>query len=260
MNTSSIHSKLQEIERTHGVQIIFACESGSRAWGFASPDSDYDIRFLYLRKLEDYLGLSKQPDTLQFDLDADLHDIAGWDIQKALRLFGESNGALLEWLHSPIVYREDKDVMSLWRALVPDTLMAKPLAGHYLGMARKTWQCPLQESRVRTKSYLYALRAVLAARWVLERRLPAPVRLRRLLELSSLEKGVMQELNQPLTTKRQAMEGDTVAPYPRLHTFLEQQLEALTEQQATLKTRSPDFRLLDAFFQQLLLGDLVSSA
>ena len=80
MNTSSIHSKLQEIERTHGVQIIFACESGSRAWGFASPDSDYDIRFLYLRKLEDYLGLSKQPDTLQFDLDADLHDIAGWDM------------------------------------------------------------------------------------------------------------------------------------------------------------------------------------
>ena len=139
MNTASIRSRLQEIERTHDVRVLYAGESGSRAWGLASPDNDYDIRFLYRRKHETYLSPRKYSDTLQFRLDADLHDIAGWDVQKALLLFGKSNGAFLEWLHSPFVYCEDEEVMSLWRALVPDIRRAKPLAGDYLGMARKTW-------------------------------------------------------------------------------------------------------------------------
>ena len=80
MNTASIRSRLREIERTHDVRVLYAGESGSRAWGLASPDNDYDILFLYRKRHETYLSPRKYSDTLQFRLDADLHDIAGWDV------------------------------------------------------------------------------------------------------------------------------------------------------------------------------------
>ena len=52
--------ELKKIEEQENVKIIMAIESGSRAWGFASPDSDYDVRFIYVRKEEDYLKLEKK--------------------------------------------------------------------------------------------------------------------------------------------------------------------------------------------------------
>ena len=102
-----IKEKLVEIEKVENVQIILAAESGSRAWGFASPDSDYDVRFIYIRKPEDYIRLNPVRDVIEWQLD-DVYDVSGWDLQKALRLLHESNPALHEWCTSPIVYREDE--------------------------------------------------------------------------------------------------------------------------------------------------------
>ena len=102
-----IKEKLVEIEQVENVQIILAAESGSRAWGFASPDSDYDVRFIYIRKPEDYIRLNPVRDVIEWQLD-DVYDVSGWDLQKALRLLHESNPALHEWCTSPIVYREDE--------------------------------------------------------------------------------------------------------------------------------------------------------
>jgi predicted nucleotidyltransferase len=100
-----IQALLDRIERDHGIRILYACESGSRAWGFASPDSDYDIRFLFARAERDYLGIIAPQDAIDLPLEDEL-DPGGWDVRKALGLLGKSNGALVEWLHSPIVYRE----------------------------------------------------------------------------------------------------------------------------------------------------------
>lgn len=99
-----IRQKLMEIEKTENVRIIMAVESGSRAWGFASPDSDYDVRFVYVRKLEDYLKLEKTRDVIEWQLD-DVLDISGWDLKKALQLMHESNPSIFEWCTSTIVYR-----------------------------------------------------------------------------------------------------------------------------------------------------------
>lgn len=100
-----IVKKLEEIERQDHVRILLAVESGSRAWGFASEDSDYDVRFIYVRPRNDYLRLEKFRDVIELPLEGEL-DINGWDLDKTLRLLRSSNPTLFEWFSSPIVYRE----------------------------------------------------------------------------------------------------------------------------------------------------------
>ena len=99
-----IPAKLKEIESRENIRVIHCVESGSRAWGFASPDSDYDVRFIYVRPLEYYLRLDKTRDVIEWQLD-DTLDINGWDLQKALRLLHSSNPTLFEWNNSPIIYK-----------------------------------------------------------------------------------------------------------------------------------------------------------
>src|SRR3954464_6280309 len=96
-----IEEALGAIERECGVRMLYACESGSRAWGFPSPDSDYDVRFFYLRPLSFYLSVAERKDQLDFPINDEL-DIKGWDIRKALQLVCKSNTTPFEWLQSPI--------------------------------------------------------------------------------------------------------------------------------------------------------------
>lgn len=103
-----INEELDKIERKEGVRILHAVESGSRAWGFASPDSDYDVRFVYVRPKEDYLRLDEPKDVIEWQLDEVL-DINGWDLKKALRQFAKGNVTLFEWSESPIVYRTTRN-------------------------------------------------------------------------------------------------------------------------------------------------------
>ena len=99
-----VDRKLDEIEEMEGVKILHAVESGSRAWGFASPDSDYDVRFVYVRPEQYYLRLDEKKDFINWELDETL-DINGWDLSKTLQHFHKSNASLYEWGNSPVVYR-----------------------------------------------------------------------------------------------------------------------------------------------------------
>lgn len=102
-----ICSTLAEIEKLHNVKILYACESGSRAWGFPSPDSDYDARYLYIRPLESYLKLFPERDVIEGPID-EVKDFVGWDLQKALKLLMKGNAPLIEWVRSPIVYKDNR--------------------------------------------------------------------------------------------------------------------------------------------------------
>ena len=104
-----IRSELSAIEREHGVKIVLAMESGSRAWGFPSQDSNYDVRFIYLRPVEDYLTVVPRRDVIERPVDAVL-DVNGWDIRKAVALMLKSNAVLQEWLSSPVRYIEIEPV------------------------------------------------------------------------------------------------------------------------------------------------------
>lgn len=161
----NILRQLRHIESEENVRILYACESGSRAWGFPSKDSDYDVRFLYLRRPEAYLSIFEQRDVIERPI-SDLLDINGWDLKKALRLFRKSNPPLLEWLQSPIRYEENYKAADHIRRLSPLSFSPKSCIYHYLNMARGNYRDYLQGSEVKIKKYFYVLRSLLACAWI----------------------------------------------------------------------------------------------
>jgi uncharacterized protein len=174
----AILADLGEIEEQEGIRILFAVESGSRAWGFPSPDSDYDVRFVYARPLDDYLALRPPRDVVERPLRGEL-DVNGWDIRKALLLLLKPNPVLLEWLASPIFYRWDERVCAELTALGERTAFASACRGHYLSLAARLFADDIDgRDRVRLKKYLYVLRPALCLAWLRERPgLPPPMNL-----------------------------------------------------------------------------------
>lgn len=161
----SIMAQLRAIESEENVRILYACESGSRAWGFPSKDSDYDVRFLYVRRPEAYLSIFERRDVIERPIN-DMLDINGWDLKKGLNLFRKSNPPLLEWLESPIRYEENYSVAQNIRALSPLGFSPKSCIYHYLNMARGNYRDYLQGSEVKIKKYFYVLRPLLACAWI----------------------------------------------------------------------------------------------
>lgn len=214
----SILEELFTIERERGVRVLFAVESGSRAWGMASPDSDYDVRFVYARPEEGYLRLEEVRDTIEWKLD-ETYDIVGWDLCKFLRLMRGSNPTVFEWLESPIIYRE-VPVFAHVRSMSKRCHSRKASAFHYLGMAKEDEKRFSRGDTVSAKTYLYAVRAILSARWVLEEKTPAPMRIQDLVD-SKLDMEMEQVVAGLLEAKAA---GDEACEVPRI-TELERWIE-----------------------------------
>ena len=154
----TIKEKLIEIEKRENIKILHCVESGSRAWGFPSPDSDYDVRFIYVRAKEYYLRLNKTRDVIEWQLDETL-DINGWDLQKMLRLLHGSNPTVFEWKNSPIVYKTSDEWKSV-SDVIDDYFNAKSGIYHYLSMAKTNYREYLKGDMVRLKKYFYVLRPI----------------------------------------------------------------------------------------------------
>lgn len=171
---TKILEKLSEIERDKNIDILFAVESGSRAWGFESPDSDYDIRFVYKHKKEWYLNLWDQKDTIEFMTDNDLLDGSGWELRKALKLLAKSNASFLGWLFSPIVYRSDERFLNEIKTLAHENF--NPVSGfyHYHSMS-KGFEETLNTDEMTLKSFFYAIRTALCANWIYRKGAIPPV-------------------------------------------------------------------------------------
>lgn len=223
---AQIMDALADIEARHDVQVLFACESGSRGWGFASPDSDYDVRFIYVQRLPWYLTVSPQRDVIELPISGDL-DVNGWELRKALGLMRESNPTLLEWLRSPIVYREDAQAMPRFRALAAEAFSNVRAWHHYASMAKKNFREHLQADVVRYKKYLYVLRPLLAARWIRARAGIPPMRFAEL-ALHTLDRdadaALIAEINALLEVKMRAGEAATSPRWPGIHAFIESEL------------------------------------
>ena len=176
--------RLAAAEDEHGVRVLYACESGSRAWGFASPDSDFDVRFIYAHEADWYLSfdVERRRDVIEYPIVDDI-DCRGWDIRKALHLFTRTNGAFLEWLNSPIRYLERGSVAATLRELAPRCVNATALCYHYSHMARGNAREYLFKDKVRLKKYFYVLRPLLAIRHIEGGLGIPPVRFQDLVEL-----------------------------------------------------------------------------
>jgi predicted nucleotidyltransferase len=233
---------LDRIETSHGVRIVYACESGSRAWGFASPDSDYDIRFLFVRGEKDYLSVWEQADTIELPLENEL-DAGGWDVRKAARLLGKSNGALVEWLHSPVVYRCAPGFRERWQSTARAVFSPRAAREHYMGLARQMVLGKLQAERVRAKDYLYALRSVLCARWVASGNGIPPVPFGELVPTAPVE--VQASIPALLAHKARTAESERMDRVKVLDEFFRQALE----ERVDLANGSGDKAELDRLFR-----------
>lgn len=176
----AIQSAIVNIEHELGVRVLYAAESGSRAWGFASPDSDYDVRFVYAHPRDWYLSVFEQRDVIERMLPGDL-DVSGWDLRKSLRLLSKCNLAFNEWFDSPIVYQADEAFVLEVRALIAQFFQPARALFHYLGMARSTYADHLAGDEVRLKKLFYFLRPILACRWVEHTRTQPPTAFAQLL-------------------------------------------------------------------------------
>ena len=236
---------LDAIEARHDVRVLFACESGSRGWGFASPDSDYDVRFVYAHRLPWYLRVEPQRDVIELPIDDEL-DVSGWELRKALALLRRSNPTLIEWLDSPVVYREHGQVIPRLRALANDFFSPQRGRHHYLAMAKKNFRGYLQGERVRLKKYFYVLRPLLAVRWIDAGLGTPPMRFAELAAGVLDDAALLDEINALLEVKMRAGEAEYGAPRPRIHAFITEALEA-ARHAPDYKQPHGDVATLDAF-------------
>lgn len=244
-----IDSALAELELAQGCRVLFACESGSRAWGFPSPDSDYDLRFVYAMPLTYYLTVLPGRDTLEAML-PDALDLAGWELRKTLKLFAECNVSLYEWLGSPIVYKNLGFAEEL-RALVPDYFNARKAMHHYLSSARGMAHEHLSGSDIRIKKFFYILRPLYAALWIERHASMPPTEFAKLYESIRPPAELVAEIDEIRERKKTAAEGERVPLSSALRDYLlreEARLHAAEDQCAAAPKR--DWSALDRILRE----------
>ena len=246
----SIRAKLAEVESGLNVRVLHAVESGSRAWGFASPDSDYDVRFIYMGNLDSYLRLGRTRDVIEWQLD-EVFDVNGWDLPKALRLLHGSNPTLFEWRASPIVYATRPE-WQIVDALFDEYFQPGKSIHHYLSMARRNILGYLGGETVKLKKYFYVIRPLLAARWIIMNNTPAPML------FTALVEAVLPKALQPVVADLLALKAETselgAGPHiAELDAYLHGELAALNEtMNAMPPDHAPGWELLDGAFRKLL--------
>jgi predicted nucleotidyltransferase len=244
--------ELKQIESQENVKVLYACESGSRAWGFPSEDSDYDVRFIYVHPLDWYLSINDKRDVIERPIN-DLLDINGWDLRKALKLLRKSNPPLLEWLQSPIVYWEKYSVAGRMRELSPLTFSPRSCMHHYFNMGKGNFRDYLQGDKVKVKKYFYVLRPVLACLW-LQRSNTVPSVEFETLVAALLPDGSLRRAIESLLIRKKV--GDEFNVEPRIeviHEFLETEIGNIEDYlQSVGKSPAADIKVFDQVFKAAL--------
>lgn len=248
-----ILERLGAIEREHHVRIPLAVESGSRAWGFASPDSDYDCRFVYVRPRDAYLTVFGIRDTIDYEPDA-IFDVNGWDVRKVIQHLVRSNAVMLEWLSSGVVYRSNEAVLrELWRV---GQAFFSPVAStwHYLSMARnKLGEIGAAGEQAKLKHYCYVLRPLACIRFIREQGTVPAMAYRTNLEAIDAPEKVRAEIERMIEQKQQAQEIHTIAPNATLLAYF---TEEIAQAEAWLSTHrkepAGDTSMADECFRRIL--------
>ncbi|MFF2889708.1 nucleotidyltransferase domain-containing protein [Paenibacillus sp. NPDC057967] len=251
--TTKIRRELERLEQEEGIRILYACESGSRAWGFPSQDSDYDVRFIYVRPVDWYLSIFEKRDVIERPI-SEMLDISGWDLRKTLNLFRKSNPPLMEWLDSPIIYSEAFQTADRLRELSYEAYSPKASIYHYLHMARGNYRTYLQGEVVRIKKYFYVLRPILACEWILRMGKMPPMAFESLVDELLPKDGELYRLIGELLARKKA--GDELDDEPRLpllNEYIEDRLASLEQAAAQLPGAKSDIDAkLDELFRELL--------
>jgi predicted nucleotidyltransferase len=251
--TASIHETLQRLEQDEDIIVLLAVESGSRAWGFPSTDSDYDVRFIYVHRPEWYLSIELENcrDVIEQPLKAGI-DLSGWDIRKALKLFHKSNPPLLEWLQCPIVYRERFSLANRLRALLPEFYSPKATFFHYLHMARGNIREYLKGDTVWCKKYLYVLRPLLAMRWIDQGRGPVPIEFQKLVDVTLDDPVLIAAIRDLVSAKMAGAELDQGPRIPAISDFITVEMTRLEQTGYGRPDAAPGVAKLNELFRVML--------
>lgn len=249
-----IPEKLKEIEENYGVEILWAAEAGSRSWGFASPDSDFDVRFIYKRPFKEYLRLDHCRDVIELPIN-DIWDVNGWDLDKTLKLLSKSNPALYEWLNAPIIYKET-GFRQRMEPLLSMCFSEKRMLHHYFNTARNDIKNHLQKETVKPKKYFYALRPVMACEWIMKYHSAPPV------PFGDLVKTVLPDEMKPnikrlLDLKTQAAEDTEIKQIQSINGYLSGEMEKIYGYLATMEDPEPvNWDRINAFFREEIKAGL----
>ncbi|MBR0462001.1 MAG: nucleotidyltransferase domain-containing protein [Erysipelotrichaceae bacterium] len=245
-----IKKKLREIELKEDVTILMAVESGSRAWGFPSADSDYDVRFIYKKNdVSEYLRLEGNKDVIEWELN-DVYDINGWDVDKALKLLHDSNPTVFEWLNSPIVYKHTPFIEDI-RKVLRNQFQTIKGCHHYLSMAKKNYNEHLLKDEVIYKKYFYVLRPLLAVEYILDYQTYPPMSFKDLTALEA-DDDIKPVILKLLQVKANISEKDRGEKIIRLNEYIEKKLKELEERVASLKKERTEWEELDDLFLKVL--------
>jgi len=247
---------LQRLEKAHGIEILFAIESGSRAWGFASQDSDWDVRFVYRRPLSNYLSITPGKDNLQWLSPETKLDFSGWDIQKALFQAYKSNPSFFEWLHSPIVYTDTGAIQTL-RQSMAHVFNPKTATFHYLHLASGNYRKYIDGKEVcEYKRYLYVVRSLLACIWIAEAQSMPPIELHKLMAGSDIPYSVKTDVQDMLNLKQQG-ELSKGAPNEGLNAWIETTFDKFHKQAFTAGKFSSSAAGLNNLFFDFVVPDFL---
>jgi predicted nucleotidyltransferase len=247
-----IIQRLHETEEKEGVRILMAIESGSRAWGFPSPNSDYDVRFIYAREQDWYLtiDLEEKRDVIEYPIVDDI-DLNGWDVRKALRLYWKSNPSFVEWIQSPITYIDTGFFRAESLRLLPCIYSVEKGIYHYRSMAKTNYRGYLRQEMVPLKKYFYVLRPLLAIQWLEVYGSAAPIEFHKLLKL--VKDNELLAIIHGLLEKKKVSEETMLAPaIPSLNAFIEAELDRLEHIELAQSSRNIDMTRLNNFFQRII--------
>jgi uncharacterized protein len=249
---------LRKIADEKGIDIIYAVESGSRAWGFASPDSDYDIRFIYHYPSREYLRIDQPQDTIE-RMEGDL-DLAGWDIFKALRLLRKSNPPLMEWLFSPVVYLESVPYIENLREVARRNYSSSAVFYHYSRMAFRNYRQYISNkiaegiTEVPLKKYLYVVRPIIALLYLDQHKALPPTNfletLRDVVIDNETRKAILELVGRKITGQELGMD----KPLPVLNAFAEKHLGKWMQNDPEKDGKHHNFKELDDLVLAILEG------
>ncbi|MGZ0080078.1 nucleotidyltransferase domain-containing protein [Methylomonas sp. YC3] len=249
-----IEDRLASIASEQNIKILYACESGSQAWGFPSPDSDYDVRIIYAHPVDWYLKLDEDRDVIDLPLEstsAGLLDLGGWDLRKTLRLLGKSNPVIWEWLQSPICYLDDK-ILRESRDVFDPFFSPITACHHYLSICRNTMNQGLNGSTVKIKKYFYMLRPLLAAAWIERFHAIPPMELSLLLPLLDDRAEIKESILELQERKQNIDEQVPIARIAMIDNFLVSEVARLQDTGKLLPVGNGDKTELDSLFRKCL--------
>jgi predicted nucleotidyltransferase len=230
-----IREKLLGIEKEHNVKIVYAIESGSRAWGFESADSDYDVRFVYVHNKNWYLNILPKRDVIEYPI-VNEFDYSGWDLRKTMFLMSKSNPVFFEWPNSPIIYYKDEYSYKIMKRLSKEYFSPISSAYHYLHMASGNYRQYLKENEVKIKKYFYVLRPILACMWIEKYQETPPMEFEKLLPLITDNK-LLEIITELLNKKRAGVELRIEPRIEIINNFIEDALEHFENMAKTFDTK-----------------------